>query len=138
MHDDFTRDHAVKSSSDRGFGLVFAGFFLIVGLGPLISGGAARWWALGLAAAFALVALAAPAALAPANRLWTRVGLLLHRIVNPVVTGLLFFVVVTPTGLLMRVFGKDPLRLRWDRQAASYWIERQPPGPPPDTMSRQF
>ena len=79
-----------------------------------------------------------PAALAPLNRVWTRFGLLLHRIVSPVVLGVMFFVVVTPTGLLMRALGKDPLRLRLTVTQRSYWIDRQPPGPAPDTLNNQF
>ena len=72
-----------------------------------------------------MVAWLSPAALAPLNRVWTRFGLLLHRIVSPVVLGVMFFVVVTPMGLVMRALGKDPLRLRFDREARSYWIDRR-------------
>jgi hypothetical protein len=85
-----------------------------------------------------MVAWLSPAALAPLNRVWTRFGLLLHRIVSPVVLGVMFFVVVTPMGLIMRALGKDPLRLRFDRDARSYWIDRRPPGPAPDTLNNQF
>ena len=138
MHEDLARDHEVKTSSDRSFGLVFTAVFAAIGMWPLVDGGAARWWAIGVAAAVATVAILRPAALAPFNRLWTRLGLLLHRIVNPLIMGLLFFFVVTPTGLLLRLFGKDLLRLRRDAAAASYWIERDPPGPAPDTMKNQF
>ena len=76
--------------------------------------------------------------LAPLNRAWLYVGLLLQRVVSPVVLGILFFLTVTPIGLLMRLTGKNPLRLGFDREAQSYWIDRQPPGPAPDTMPRQF
>jgi hypothetical protein len=89
-------------------------------------------------AAFLAAALLRPAVLAPLNRVWTRFGLLLHRIVSPVVLGIMFFVVITPMGLIMRALGKDPLRLRLEREARSYWIERRPPGPPPDTLNNQF
>ena len=64
--------------------------------------------------------------------------MLLHIVVNPLVMGFLFFVTVTPTALVMRLFGKDPLRLRLDKSADSYWIERTPPGPAPETMRQQF
>jgi len=84
------------------------------------------------------VAMLAPTLLAPLNRLWTRFGLLLHRIVSPVVLGIMFFLVVTPMGLLMRAFGKDPLRLRFEKDLPSYWINRNPPGPAPDTLDHQF
>ena len=137
-HEDFSRESAVKTSSDRSFGFVFAVVFALIALWPLLDDAAPRWWALWVAGGFILLALAAPQLLAPANRLWTRFGLLLGRVVNPLVMGLLFFLVVTPTGLLMRAFGKDPLRLKWDHEAKSYWIERSPPGPAPDGMPRQF
>jgi len=60
------------------------------------------------------------------------------RVVTPVITALLFYLVVTPTGFLFRLWGKDPLRLALDTGVQSYWIERRPPGPPPETMSNQF
>ena len=74
----------------------------------------------------------------PFNRLWFRFGLFLNKVVNSLVMGLLFYFTVTPIGLVMRALGKDPLRLRFDRGARSYWIKRQPPGPEPETMRRQF
>jgi len=89
-------------------------------------------------AAFLVVAWLRPAVLAPLNRAWTRFGLLLHRIVSPIVLGVMFFVVITPMGLVMRALGKDPLRLRYDREARTYWIDRRPPGPAPDTLNNQF
>ena len=76
--------------------------------------------------------------LAPFNALWFRFGLLLHRVVSPVILALLFFTTVAPVGLLMRAFGKDPLRLKKDRAADSYWILREPPGPSPESMKQQF
>ena len=95
-------------------------------------------WPLGLGAAFLLVALAQPALLEPLNRLWTQFGLLLHRITNPLIMRLMFYLAVTPTALVIRLAGKDPLRLRFDRSATSYWIDREPPGPAPETMKHQF
>lgn len=115
-----------------------AAFFTIVGLWPLVGGAGPRVWALGIAGVFALLARVWPDALAPLNRIWFRFGLLLHRIVSPVVLAVLFFLTVTPMALLLRILGKDLLRLRWDREAASYWIERDPPGPEPETMIHQF
>ena len=128
----------VKSSSDRSFGIVFTVFFAIIGLLPLLHGRGLRLWALAVSAVFLLLALLVPASLAPANRLWTKFGMLLHHIVSPLALGILFFLVVTPIGLMMRLFGKDPLRLRLDRSASSYWIERTPPGPDADSLKNQF
>jgi hypothetical protein len=93
---------------------------------------------LGVAAAFAILALLWPALLAPLNKLWLKLGLLLFKVVNPIVLGLLFYVIVAPIGLLMRALSKDPLRLRREPEALSYWIVRSPPGPEPDSMKNQF
>ena len=138
LHEDFAREAKVEGSSDRSFGIVFAVVFAIIGLWPLLGSGQVRIWALGIAVAFILAALARPGLLAPLNRLWTRFGLLLHKVVSPLIMGMLFYLTVTPIGLLMRAFGKDPLRLRPNPDAASYWIERDPPGPAPETMKNQF
>jgi hypothetical protein len=137
-HEDYLRHEDVKGSSDRSFGVVFAIVFTLVGVFPLLFGGAVQPWALGVGAAFLVVALAVPRLLAPLNRLWLRFGLLLHRIVSPVVLGIMFFVVITPMGVVMRAFGWDPLRLKLDRDAASYWIDRSPPGPSPESLADQF
>jgi Saxitoxin biosynthesis operon protein SxtJ len=137
-HEDFSRQENVNTSSDRSFGLVIASFFLIVSFWPLIYGEPIRWWAVGVAAVFMILALLWTVPLVSLNKLWTKVGLLLYRIVSPVVMALLFYVTVTPIAVLMRILGKDPLRLRRDPDAASYWIDRTPPGPAPETMKNQF
>ena len=137
-HEDFSRSQHVKASGNRAFGWVFVAVFLIVALWPLAFGTAPRWWSLILSGLLAAVTVAAPALLTIPNRLWQRFGLLLHRIVSPVVLGFMFFIVVTPMGLLMRVFAKDNLRLRRDGAAESYWVKREPPGPQPDSMPHQF
>jgi hypothetical protein len=140
MHEDFTREGDVHGSSDRAFGLVMAVFFAIVAIIPLLhqSHTSVRWWALGVVAVFLALALLWPAALRPLNRLWLRLGLLISRIVSPIVLAMLFYATVTPVGLLMRAVGKDPLRLRRNAAVASYWIPREPPGPAPDSMKNQF
>ena len=137
-HEDLTREQDVEGSSDRSFGGVFAVVFLVIAVWPLLSGGGLRWWALAVAALFAVVAIAMPALLAGLNRQWMKFGILLGRIVSPVALGLLFYGVVTPLGILLRLAGKDPLRLKYDRGANSYWIRREPPGPPRDSMTNQF
>ncbi len=137
-HEDFSRQEEITPSSDRSFGLVIASFLLIVAFWPLVHAEPVRWWALGMAAVFAVLALLWTAALAPLNKLWTKLGLLLYRIVSPIVLGLLFYLTVAPIALLMRLLGKDPLRLRRDPDQASYWIIRTPPGPAPESMKNQF
>ena len=124
--------------SPRGFGLLVATVFAIIGCWPLLGGNTPRWWALAVAAVVLAVALAAPQWLAPATRLWLRFGLLLHRVTSPIILAVIYFGVVTPTGLLRRALGKDPLRLKRDPDAESYWIEREPPGPDRESMSNQF
>lgn len=138
MHDDLKRRHEVKASSERSFGIVFAVVFAVIGLWPLVGGGAPRLWAVVIGAGFLALALLWTAPLRPFNQLWTRLGLLLHAVVNPVVMGFLFFGTVLPIGLLLRLTGKDLLNLKRDPGAASYWIERKPPGPKPETMIQQF
>ena len=128
-HEDFNRKEDVKAGSDRGFGLVMAAFFLIVACWPLIHAQPVRWWALGVAAVFAALAFMWTAPLAPLNKLWLKLGLLLYKVVNPIVLGLLFYVTVTPISLLMRVLGKDPLRLRRDPMPPATGSSARRPGP---------
>jgi len=97
-----------------------------------------RLWALILAVILLGMSLIAPSVLRPANILWTRFGLVLARVVNPIVLGFLFFIVVTPTGLLMRVLGKNLLNLNRNPNAEEYWVRRNPPGPGVDSMKNQF
>jgi len=137
-HEDLSREDEVEGSSDRSFGLVFAAVFLIIGMLPLLHSGHVRWWSVGVSAAFALVALVVPKVLAVPNRLWMKLGLLMAKVVSPIALGILFYLVFMPVGLVMRLSGKDPLRLKFDPAAKSYWIDREPPGPPPNSMTNQF
>jgi hypothetical protein len=138
FHEDFHRPEAREGGSSRGFGLVFCMIFAFLALRPLLGGGAVRWWALALAAALLLVSLTRPSLLDVANRAWLRVGRAMSRVVNPVVLGILFLVVITPTALISRMLGRDPLRLRMDRAAATYWIDRTTMRTGPVDMRKQF
>lgn len=131
------RDRHVVGPSNRGFGLTFAAIFTLVALAPLAFGHEAHLWAIPVAAAFAACAWLRPALLAPLNRWWLRLGLLLHRIVNPIVMAAMFYAVITPVGLAMHLFGRRPLAAI-DPAAPTYWIARTPPGPEPATMRNQF
>jgi Saxitoxin biosynthesis operon protein SxtJ len=137
-HEDLTREQYVEGSSDRSFGLVIAAAFLLIALSPLRHHHALRWWALAVSAVFALVALVKPILLARINWLWMKLGVLLGKVVSPVALGVLFYGVLTPLATVIRLAGKDPLRLRLDPGVDSYWIVRKPPGPPPDSMTNQF
>jgi len=137
-HEDLTREQRVEGSSDRAFGAVFAVLFLVIAGWPLLDSGTPRWWAVAVAALIGLIALLRPTLLAGLNRQWIKLGVLLGRVVSPVALGLLFYGVFAPLGALMRLAGKDPLHLKRDPGAASYWRPRVPPGPPPDSMTNQF
>ena len=137
-HERISVDETLRGSTDRAFGLIFAAVFSAIAGWPLLSGGTPHWWALVLALVFGMVAFVHPALLAPLNRLWLRFGLLLNKITSPVIMGLLFYGVMTPYAYILRWLGKDLLRLRFDPSAESYWIERKPPGPAPETIKRQF
>ncbi len=138
FHEDLGREDETQGSSDRSFGLVFAAVCaLMAALGWWKGRPHAPYWT-GAAATFATVALARPSLLGPLNRAWTRLGLLLFHVVNPIVMFLLYVLAIVPVGLVMRILGKDPLRLRFEPVAASYWIPREPPGPAPETMKDQF
>ena len=125
-------------SSDRALGFVFAAVFLAIGVYPWLFSGTVRPWALILGGTFAATALVLPSLLAPLNRVWTRFGMLLHKLMSPIILGIMFFLVITPMGIVMRWLGKDPLRLHFEPDQPSYWLERTPPGPKPDTFSDQF
>lgn len=120
------------------FGLVIAAAFLLVSLWPVLSGGAIRWWAAAIGILIFVAALARPQLLSQLNRIWTLLGTILHRIASPILMGIIFFLVVTPIGLSMRLLGKRPLDLKFDPHAESYWKKHDPPGPPPESMKNQF
>lgn len=138
LHEDIRREHEPVGSSDRSFGLTFAAFFaLLAGLSWWRAGHRWPYW-LAAAVLAAAIALAVPKLLSPLNKAWTQLGLLLFKVVNPVVMLVLFVTTIVPIGLLRRALGKDSLRLRFEPDAASYWIPREPPGPAPETMKNQF
>lgn len=129
---------AVPLPSDRSFGLTFV--FVLGALAGWLwwreHGGA---WMAGLGAALLLaVSLAYPRILHPFNRAWMAFGAVLQRIVSPVVLGVMFFGVITPLGWALRVGGRDEMRRRFEPDAPSYWIDRDPPGPAPGSLNQQF
>jgi hypothetical protein len=137
-HEVFFRDEEVVAGSDSSFGIVMAA---ALGAVTLLNGwhwGRLWPWTGGLAALLLAAALLRPAVLHPLNLVRLKFGLLLHRVVNPIVMALIFYGTVLPTGLVMRMLGKDMLRLKRQPDADSYWIVRQPPGPSPETMKDQF
>jgi hypothetical protein len=138
IHEDYTRSHLHRQSSNRSFGSVFSAFFLIMAAWPMLHGRPVRLWALVLSGVFLLVTAFRPSLLGPLNRLWTAFGLLLGRIVNPLVTSFIFFLVFTPAGYISRLLRRDPLRLRREPDADSYWIPKDRENALPDGMRHQF
>jgi len=128
----------VTAGSDRSFGIVFAAVFAIISIWPWLFGGSPRIWSAAVAVVIAIIAMVWPRLLSPFNQIWFRFGLVIHHIVNPIVMAVIYFVAVVPTGLALKLAGKDPLRLKREPDSASYWIVREPPGPPAGSMSNQF
>jgi len=138
-HESLTNAIETKVGSERNFGFVFSVFFVLLGGWNLYKDNPEWGWSwIGIAGLFSILALTFPRALKGPNKLWFHFGLLLHKIISPLILGLLFFATVTPTALIMRMLGKDLLNLRFDSNAKSYWIRRNPPGPEPKSMSNQF
>lgn len=121
--------------SEKSFGIVFAIFFLLVALFPLTNSEDIRLWAIIISAIFLLLSFVAPKLLSLPNKLWFKFGLLLGSVIAPVVMALVYIVTVVPTGLIMRLLGKDLLKQKLDKQAKSYWIERKDPV---GSMKNQF
>lgn len=141
FHESFARP-SPPLGSNRHFGLLFALYCaLVAGLVWWRGGGQLNAAVIGGAAgsgAFLALALFRPAVLEPLNRLWLRFGLLLARVVNPLVLALIFGLTIVPVGWWLRRAGRDPLRLRLAPEAASYWIAREPPGPEPASLRQPF
>jgi hypothetical protein len=110
-----------NSSTNKNFGIIFFIFFLIISLWPLLNDQEIRVWALIISFIFLILALLKPSLLAPINKIWIRFGFVLGGIISPIIMGIVFFVIVTPTGFLMRIFSKDFLNLK-KNNSKSYWI----------------
>jgi len=137
-HEALRAKEIAQLGSERVFGFVFAAVFALIALYPLSTGSPVRLWAVIVTALLIIIAIVRPRILRPANQLWARFGLLLHKITNPIILGVIFYVVITPTGLVMRLAGRDLLKLKLNRESSSYWVMRDPPGPDPEGMTRQF
>ena len=124
----------IKISSNKSFGIVFFIFFILIALYPLLNGQEIRLWALIISAVFLILGLLKSKLLTPLNKLWFRFGMLLGKIISPIIMGFIFFLVVTPIGLIMRLLGKDVLNLKYNKEK-SYWIEKDGPK---SKMKNQF
>ena len=124
----------IKISSNRSFGIVFFIVFLLIALYPLINKGEFRLWSLIISFIFFILGILNSKILTPLNKLWFKFGIFLGKIVSPIIMGIIFFFVVTPIGVLMRIFGKDVLNLKYNNDK-SYWIEKTGPK---SKMKNQF
>jgi len=129
---------AMPLPSNRSFGTLFVVVFGLLGAYSWWRGGAVFPWAFGLSVLTLVVTLAKPDWLAPANRAWMKLAELLNRAVSPIVLGVIFFGVLTPTALLIRMVGRDVMKRRFEPAARTYWVERDPPGPDPVGLPNQF
>ena len=124
----------IKISSNRSFGIVFFIFFFLIATYPLLNDDNIRIWSLIISLSFLILGLLNSKILEPLNKIWFKFGLLLGKIISPLVMGLIFFIVVTPIGLLMRLINKDLLNLKFN-ETKSYWIEKNEPK---SKMKNQF
>ena len=124
----------IKISSNRSFGIVFFIVFLIIALYPLSYSEEIRVWSLIISIIFLILGLLNSKILTPLNKLWYKFGIFLGKLVSPLIMGIIFFLVVTPIGLIMRLFGKDVLNLKYNNNK-SYWIEKNGPK---SKMKNQF
>ena len=125
----------IKISSNRSFGLLFFVVFLIISLWPLKSQGDLRLWSFILSLVFLVLGVLNSKFLTPLNKLWFKFGILLGSVASPIVMGIIFFIVVTPTGIIMRFLGKDLLRIKKNKTISTYWINRDKQK---KTMKKQF
>ena len=124
----------IKVSSNKSFGIVFSIFFLLISVYPLLNNDPIYYWSLFVSFIFLVLGLMNSKILSPLNLLWFKFGILLGKIVSPVVMGIIFFLVVTPIGFIMRILGKDLLNLKFNANK-SYWIEKTGPK---SNMKKQF
>ena len=137
LHEQFDRIEE-RTLSDRASGIGIACTFALLACAPLLRRGGVRWWALCVSGVVLLVSLQWPRLLHPAAWLGRKLADILGRAVGLFSLALLFYLVITPFGLVRRIFVRDPLRCRIDKKRKSYWVDRQPPGPAPESMAHQF
>lgn len=139
LHENYRDEEPVEAGSDRAFGCTVGSILIVIGATKVFVAGAVRPFACLIFVAGAvllLLGIVAPSRLSVLNKIWLKIGTAIAKVVNPILLAALFFFVVTPMALVMRMVGKRPLRLAPDRIAATYWIEREPGGA--SSMRRQF
>ena len=124
----------IKVSSNKSFGIVFSIFFLLISVYPLLNSDPIYYWSLFISFIFLVLGLMNSKILSPLNLLWFKFGILLGRIISPVVMGIIFFLVVTPISIILKIFGKDVLNLKFNNNK-TYWIVKDGPK---SNMKKQF
>ena len=124
----------IKIGSNRSFGVVFFIVFFLISIYPLFNNGSVSYWSLILSLAFLILGLLNSKLLYPLNFIWFKFGILLGRIVSPIIMGVIFFLVVTPTSILLKIFGKDVLKLKYNN-SKTYWLDKNEPK---SKMKNQF
>lgn len=137
-HESIVRDEDIQPGSDRSFGLIVGGVLSAIGAYQLLNDMSSFIWFLTPGVLLMALGLVAPKLLRPLNLLWTKLGLLLGRVVTPVVMFLVYAISVVPIGLILRATGKDLLSLKRRTGEGTYWVARTPPGPAPESLRDQF
>tara|TARA_Y100000817_G_scaffold269242_1_gene226697 strand:+ start:404 stop:793 length:390 start_codon:yes stop_codon:yes gene_type:complete len=114
----------IKIGSNRSFGVVFFVVFLLIGLWPILKGNEIRIWSIVISLIFLILGILNSKILTPFNKVWFRFGIFLGNFISPIIMGIVFFLVVTPTGLIMKLFRKDLINLR-KNNSSTYWIEKK-------------
>ena len=139
LHEEFARDYQVEAASNKRFGLVVGAILLLFGAIRAYLHGEIGWLAGvlgGIGLVLILAGLIAPDVLAPLNRGWSKLGLLLHKVTNPLFLGAMYAIAIVPTGLLMRAFGADPMNRK--RGGSTYWTAREKGGSTAQSLEKPF
>ena len=128
------KNSKIKIGSNKSFGIVFFTVFLIIAIWPLLNGSDIRYWSLIISIVFLILGILNSKILTPLNKIWFKIGILLGNVISPIVMSIIFFLVVTPTSLIMKLFGKDILGIKKNR-SKSYWVEKSGPK---SKMKNQF
>ena len=118
------KNSKIKIGSNKSFGIVFFIVFLIIAIWPLLNGYEIRYWSLIISIIFLLLGTLNSKFLTPLNKIWFKIGVLIGNVISPIVMSIIFFLVVTPTALIMKILGKDLLNLKKNTKN-SYWIKKQ-------------
>ena len=117
------KNNKIKIGSNKSFGIVFSIVFLVIAFWPMLNGNEINYWSLAISITFLILGWANSKILTPLNKIWFKFGILLGNVVSPIIMGIIFFLIVTPTSIIMKILGKDLLNLKKNNNN-SYWIEK--------------